>query len=89
MRSRSREKPSLSIEPGLRFCSSTSAPAISCSQLRARPSLVARIDHGGILAAVEPDEIAALALRRGIVAAGEVALGPLDLDDMGAGIGQA
>ena len=46
------------------------------------------IDHHGILAAVEPDEIAALALGRGVIAAGEIALGPLHLDDMGAGIRQ-
>jgi hypothetical protein len=37
------------------------------------------VDHGGILAA----------LCRGVVATGEIALGPLDLDDMGARIGQA
>ena len=54
----------------------------------ARPSLVARsIDHR-ILAAVEPDEIAALALRRGVIAAGEIALGTFDLDHMRAGIRQ-
>ncbi len=46
------------------------------------------IDHHGILAAVEPDEIAALAFRRRIIAAGEIALGALDLDDMRAGVRQ-
>ena len=46
------------------------------------------IDHRGFLAAVEPDEVAALALRRGVIAAGEIALRPFDLDDMRAGIGQ-
>src|SRR6185312_7359894 len=49
---------------------------------------VGEIDDDGILAAVEPDEIAALPLRRYVVSAREIALGPLDLDDMGAGIGQ-
>ena len=47
------------------------------------------IDHHRLLAAVEPDEIAALALGRRVIAAGEIALGPLDLDDGGAGIRQA
>ncbi len=46
------------------------------------------VDDGGILAAVEPDEVAALSLGRGIVAAGKVAFRPLHLDDMGAGIRQ-
>ena len=46
------------------------------------------IDDHGILAAVEPDEIAALAFGGGVIAAGEIALGALDLDDMRAGIGQ-
>jgi len=47
------------------------------------------IDHHRILAAVEPDEIAALALGSRVIAAGEIALRPFDLDDMRAGIGQA
>ena len=46
------------------------------------------IDHHGILAAVEPDEIAALAFCGGVIAAGEIALGAFDLDDMRAGIRQ-
>jgi hypothetical protein len=46
------------------------------------------IDHHGILAAVEPDEIAALALCGGVVAAGEIALGAFHLDDMRTGIRQ-
>src|ERR1700740_1147009 len=46
------------------------------------------IDHHGILAAVEPDEIASLSLGGGSVAAGKIALGALDLDDMGAGVRQ-
>ena len=46
------------------------------------------IDDHRILAAVEPDEIAALTLGGGVVAAGEIALRPLHLDDMRAGIRQ-
>src|SRR5674476_521352 len=52
------------------------------------PFLGGEVDDSGILAAVEPDEIAALALRGRIIAAGKVALGALDLDDLGAGVGQ-
>ena len=47
------------------------------------------IEHDRFLAAVEPDEIAAFAVHQRVVAAGEVAFRPLDLDDAGAGIGQA
>jgi hypothetical protein len=46
------------------------------------------IDHHGILAAVEPDKVAALSLGRGVIAAGKVALRPLHLDDMRTGIRQ-
>jgi hypothetical protein len=42
-----------------------------------------------LLAAVEPDEIRALASRQFIVAAGEIALRALDLDHARAGIGEA
>ena len=42
-----------------------------------------------LLAAVEPDEVARQAIGGTIVAAGEVALGALDLDDAGAGVGEA
>ena len=41
------------------------------------------------LAAVEPDEIGALALRQRVIAAREIALRPLDLDDARAGVGEA
>src|SRR5579883_1685693 len=47
------------------------------------------IEHDRLLAAIEPDEIAALSARGAVVGAGEIALGPLDLDDARAGIGQA
>ncbi len=47
------------------------------------------IEHHRFFAAIEPDEIAALAMHQIVVAAGEVAFGPFDLDDAGAGIGQA
>src|SRR5580692_11871385 len=46
------------------------------------------VDHDGILAAVEPDKVAALALGRGIIAAGKIAFGTFDLDDMRAGVRQ-
>jgi hypothetical protein len=42
-----------------------------------------------LLAAVEPDEIRALASRQFVVAAGEIALRPLDLDHARAGIREA
>ena len=69
--------------------------------------IAGEIEHQQFLAAVEPDEIRALAGTNGIrrvrlvseskltrfrqlvVAAGEVALGPLDLDHARAGIGEA
>ena len=62
----------------------------ACDQLFERGAAVlgGEIDHHGILAAVEPDEIAALALGRGVIAAGEIALGAFHLDDMRAGIRQ-
>src|SRR5260370_28254684 len=46
------------------------------------------VDDHGILAAVEPDEIAALPPRCRIVAARKIALGALHLDDMRAGVRQ-
>ena len=42
-----------------------------------------------LLAAVEPDEIARQARGGLVVAAGEVAFRPLDLDDPRAGVGEA
>jgi len=47
------------------------------------------IENDGFLAAVEPYEIAALAVGGPVVAAREIAFRPLDLDDPGAGIGKA
>ena len=46
------------------------------------------VEGEGLLAAVQPDEVARLAVHVPVVAAGEVALGPLDLDDASAGIRQ-
>ena len=46
------------------------------------------IEDDQLLAAVEPDEIGALAVRDVVVAAREVALRALDLDDARAGIGE-
>ena len=52
-------------------------------------ALGGEIDGNRLLAAVEPDKIAALTLGGLVVTAGEIALGALDLDDGGAGIRQA
>ena len=49
---------------------------------------LAEIEHDRFLAAVEPDEIAALAVHEIVVTAREIALRPLDLDDARAGIGE-
>ncbi len=46
------------------------------------------IEHHRLLAAIEPDEMRALAVHDEVVAAGEIALRPLDLDDARTGIGQ-
>src|ERR1700684_1086368 len=46
------------------------------------------VDDDGILAAVEPDKVAALALGGGVIAAGKIAFGPFDLDDMRTGVRQ-
>jgi len=48
-----------------------------------------QIDAAGFLAAVEPDEIGALALHVAVVAPREVALRPLQLDHPRPGVGQA
>ena len=48
----------------------------------------AEIEHHQFLAAVEPDEIAALAVREAVIVAAEIALGPLDLDDACARVGE-
>ena len=80
-------KPSLSIAPGFRFCTNTSARASIAAKQRLVGGLV-EIEHDRFLAAIEPDEIAALAVREIVVAAGEVAFRPLDLDDARAGIGE-
>ena len=49
---------------------------------------VVEIEHRGFLAAVEPDEIGAFAMHQIVVAAGEIALRPLDLDDARPRIGK-
>ena len=49
--------------------------------------VVLDVEDEGFLAPAEPDEIAALPPGGAIVAPGEIALGPLDLDDPGAGVG--
>ncbi len=48
-----------------------------------------QVEDGRLLAAVEPDERGALAVDISVVTAGEVALGPLHLDDGRAGVGEA
>ena len=101
-RSSSSGKPSLAIAPGLRFCTNTSALASIAASI-GLVVVAGEIEHQRFLAAVEPDEIGALASIRAftpvlptssrgrqlVVAAGEVALGPLDLDHARAGIGEA
>ena len=47
------------------------------------------VDHHRLLAAVKPDEVAALSLGGSVVAAGEIAFRPLDLVDRRTGIGEA
>ena len=49
---------------------------------------LAEIEHDRFLAAIEPDEIRALAMHMIVVMAREVALRPLDLDHARAGIGE-
>jgi hypothetical protein len=46
-----------------------------------------KIEHHRALAAVEPDEVAALAMNHIVVAAREIALRPLDLEHGRSGIG--
>ena len=80
--------PSASSEPGRRFCTSTSASPIS-SISRATAVLVLEIDGDRALVGVDGE----VARRRALVerrapAAGVVALGPLDLDDVGAHVGE-
>ena len=48
--------------------------------------LLRQVEDDRFLAAVEPDEIGALAARQPVVAAREIALGALDLDHACAGI---
>ena len=55
---------------------------------RGAPLFGREVDDHRILAAVEPDEIAALALGDGIIFAGKIAFGPFHLDDVGAGVGK-
>ncbi len=50
---------------------------------------LAEIEHHRLLAAIEPDEMCALAVHDIIVGAGEIALRPLDLDDARTGVGHA
>ena len=50
--------------------------------------LAGKVDDNGILAAVEPDEIAALTFGCRVVAARKITLRPLYFDDMSAGIGK-
>ena len=52
--------------------------------------IVRILDVGGerLFAPVEPDEVGALAMGEAVVGAGEIALGALDLDHPGAGVGE-
>ena len=49
---------------------------------------LAEIEHHRLLAAIEPDEIGALAVHDMIIVTGEIAFRPLDLDHARAGIGE-
>src|SRR5581483_849514 len=46
------------------------------------------VEHHRLLAAIEPDEVGALAVHDVVVVTREIALRPLDLDDARAGIGE-
>ena len=96
-------KPSLAVAPGLRFCTNTSALAsiaasTALSSSRARSSTsdsLPRLSQtkyalSPVLSAFTPVLFRKLTrFRQLVVAAGEVALGPLDLDHARAGIGEA
>ena len=87
-RSRATEKPSLAAAPGFEILHEHVGPRDHCGKER----LVIRlgeIEHNGFLAAVEPDEITALAVYEVVVAAREVALRALDLDHAGARVRKA
>ena len=49
---------------------------------------LAQVQCHRLLAAVDPDEVGRLAVHGLVVATGEVAFGPLDLDHPRAGVGQ-
>jgi hypothetical protein len=51
--------------------------------------LLGQVEDNRSLAAVEPDEIGALALRQRVIAACEIALRPFDLDDARTGVREA
>ena len=78
-------KPSLPIAPGFRFCTNTSAFAIMAANSFLSSSLV-EIENDRFLAAIEPDEVGALAVHDMIVAAREIAFRTLHLDHARAGI---
>ena len=65
----------------------TSALA-SMFSISALSASLRQVEDHGFLAAIEPDEIGALAARQPVIAAREVALGPLDLDHARARIGE-
>src|SRR6185369_10716914 len=46
------------------------------------------VEHHRLFAAIEPDEIGALAVHQAVITAGEVAFRPLDLDHARAGVGE-
>ena len=81
-------KPRRAAAPGARFWISTSAPATSFVNTSRPPSVFTSSDTLR-LAAVEPDEMTAHAVDVMIVFPGEVAAaGTLDLDHVGAHVGQ-
>ena len=81
-------RPSRSAAPGARFCTKTSARPSSAAEHRAVAGLL-EVELDALLAAVQPDEVAGLAVHGPVVAAGEVAgAGPLDLDHARAEVGE-
>ena len=73
--------PRPSAVPGARFCTTTSADAISSSRM-APAGRVLEVERERLLAAVDPHEVRGHAADLGVVVAGEVAFShPFDLDD--------
>jgi hypothetical protein len=87
-RSAAGAEPEAPAAPGARFCTNTSAPATQAVQELATAGVL-RVQRERLLVAVHPHEVRAEPLDALVVAAGEVAhVGPLDLDDPRAEVGE-